>query len=433
MFSRPNINVPQVISGLPGAKGPAGLPPGGWPASDPLVTQRLMSKLLEKVAQDKRSVSELSPAVLEFKKLVDDTPILRDGFGQMFKQTPLKPLLDTQLTVKPQIADFDTMYKMCDHIITYSFPHDEEDLSSSMSALYELPRATIGSLPVATSMAPELNVQFENMFNERARFLLSSKSCTYLTTNEDGWFGPAARAHMPNFEETYVCDPGADHFGFTSWDDFFTRQFREGVRPVVSPDDNNIIHSACEAALYNISHNIKEQDSFLIKGESLSLRDILNDGPNTDMFVGGSIFQAYLNPYDYHRWSSPVNGIIDKIDFAIGTYYGTPTEETPTENLPWAMRHSSYTRALIYIQPDNPSIGQIAFVAAGLADSSTCDVTVYEGQKVSKGDQLGMFHFGGSTHCLIFRKDANITFNEDFTAPGGRVPLNAPIAVVGGN
>lgn len=32
-----------------------------------------------------------------------------------------------------------------------------------------------------------------------------------------------------------------------------------------------------------------------------------------------------------------------------------------------------------------------------------CEITVYDGQHVNKGDQIGMFHFGGSTHCLISR------------------------------
>lgn len=36
---------------------------------------------------------------------------------------------------------------------------------------------------------------------------------------------------------------------------------------------------------------------------------------------------------------------------------------------------------------------------------------------MEKGDQLGMFHFGGSTHCLIFRPGVNLTFT-DYETPG---------------
>jgi len=45
-----------------------------------------------------------------------------------------------------------------------------------------------------------------------------------------------------------------------------------------------------------------------------------------------------------------------------------------------------------------------------MAEVSTCEVTVEKGDTVKKGDQLGMFHFGGSTHALLFRKGVNVIF-----------------------
>ena len=59
--------------------------------------------------------------------------------------------------------------------------------------------------------------------------------------------------------------------------------------------------------------------------------------------------------------------------------------------------------------------------------------TVYEGQHVQKGDQLGMFHFGGSTHCLIFRPIVNLEFDLHGQTPGlhsENIPVQAGIAVV---
>ena len=49
-------------------------------------------------------------------------------------------------------------------------------------------------------------------------------------------------------------------------------------------------------------------------------------------------------------------------------------------------------------------------MAVGMSDVSTCEITVYEGQRVKKGEQTGMFHFGGSTHCLIFRRGVEVDF-----------------------
>ena len=50
-----------------------------------------------------------------------------------------------------------------------------------------------------------------------------------------GWFGADAMAAMPNFVELFECDPEQPHYGYTSWDDFFTRQFRAGSVPSRRP------------------------------------------------------------------------------------------------------------------------------------------------------------------------------------------------------
>ena len=75
------------------------------------------------------------------------------------------------------------------------------------------------------------------------------------------------------------------------------------------------------------------------------------------------------------------------------------------------------TRAIIYIQADKDEendidIGLVAFIGVGLVEVSTCDVTVKKGQRIKKGDELGMFHFGGSTFAMIFRPNVTITFAD---------------------
>jgi phosphatidylserine decarboxylase len=91
------------------------------------------------------------------------------------------------------------------------------------------------------------------------------------------------------------------------------------------------------------------------------------------------------------------------------------------------------TRAIILIQADNPQIGLMSMITVGMAEVSTCDVTVYVGQHVHKGDQLGMFHFGGSTHCLIFRPGVKLEFDLHGQTPGldsNNIEVNSAIAKV---
>jgi hypothetical protein len=46
---------------------------------------------------------------------------------------------------------------------------------------------------------------------------------------------------------------------------------------------------------------------------------------------------------------------------------------------------------------------------------------------VDKGDQLGMFHFGGSTHCLIFRPEVKLEFELYGQKPGPSAETNIRI------
>ncbi|CAE6445159.1 unnamed protein product [Rhizoctonia solani] len=415
-------------------KATPGSAPDHWPSNT-------ASVLLDKVKQDKRSLDQLHPTIVEFKNLVDNTPALRMGFSQMFEQVPHKPPYNNDPTLRPQIRDYDTMFKVFDYIITHAIPYEDNDLVGfPINAVLDWPMGTDAGL--YTFLVPAVNEQFKKMFDAWSEYLSSPASRECLTTEADGWFGPAASAHLPNFAETYECDPEAEYYGFKSWDDFFTRKFREGVRPVKfkGPEYDDIITSACESSVYRICTDIKDRDSFWLKGEPYSLRDMLNNDSYTDQFVGGTIYQAFLSAYKYHRWASPVNGTIERVEMIPGTYYaespmmGFDNADGPDPAAPnWSQGYitSVAARALIYIQSDNAELGLIAFLAVGMSEVSTCEATVQPGQKVSKGDELGMFHFGGSTHCLLFRRGVKITVDEQYTRPGAEVLLNAPIATVG--
>lgn len=45
-----------------------------------------------------------------------------------------------------------------------------------------------------------------------------------------------------------------------------------------------------------------------------------------------------------------------------------------------------------------------------MAEVSSCVATVKPNDKVKKGDQIGHFAYGGSTHVIIFQKDVKLTF-----------------------
>jgi phosphatidylserine decarboxylase len=181
---------------------------------------------------------------------------------------------------------------------------------------------------------------------------------------------------------------------------------------VASPDDDNVIANACESKTFNVQHNVKLRDHFWIKGQPYSVLDMLAHDPLSENFAGGTVYQAFLSALSYHRWHSPVSGTIKKAFVQDGTYFseplfeglGDPTvEEIDAGGISVGQGYLSAlaTRAIIFIEADNPAIGLMAFIGIGMDEVSTCEITVKEGQHVKKGEQTGMFHFGGSSHCLL--------------------------------
>lgn len=244
------------------------------------------------------------------------------------------------------------------------------------------------------------------------------------------------------FEQMYICDPSKPKYGYTSWDDFFTRQVHDDARPVASPEDDNVIANACESRPFAVAHDVKLRDKFWIKGQPYSIKDMLANDPLSDQFASGTVYQAFLSALSYHRWHSPVSGTIKKAYVVDGTYFSEPlydggdingadeqTEIKQGISAVQAYLSALAARAIILIEADNPDIGLMAFIGIGMDEVSTCEITVKEGQHVKKGEQTGMFHFGGSTHCLLFRKGVKV---EDFPVPGRKdnVPVRSQVAVV---
>jgi len=136
-------------------------------------------------------------------------------------------------------------------------------------------------------------------------------------------------------------------------------------------------------------------------------------------FVGGTVYQAFLDPFCYHRWHAPVSGTIVKSYKLGGTYFmDNPSYELGGENTDITnfidsqpMFSMIAVRQVFIIKLSDGSDRHVAVIEIGMSEVSSCQPTVIEGQSVQKGDQLGYFQFGGSSHAVIFDKSFNLTFN----------------------
>ncbi len=405
---------------------------GEWLPSD----QTFLNQWMEARIKQADSIAAPFPAVIEdFKNLIENDPEIYMLFNQMFVETSKHHYNKTPIGT-PQVKDYMHMLQLFSAILKTAPEYNETGLVGfPINAILDWPMGTNSGF--TAFLNEKVNARLKAILNEWAKFLDSPESCYVLSNDEhNGWFGKDAKKAMPDFEKEFKCDPSKPYHGFTSWDNFFTREFKEGQRPVASPGDDAIIVNACESAPYKIATNVNRSDKFWIKSQPYSLMHMLANDEFTDKFVGGTIYQAFLSALSYHRWHSPVSGKIVKAYVKDGTYYSEALSEGfdpsgPNESQGYITEVA--TRAMIFIEADNPAIGLMCFMAVGMAEVSTCDITVKAGQHVTKGEELGMFHFGGSTHCLIFRPEVKLDFDLHGQKPGlnsSNIEINSRIATV---
>lgn len=412
---------------------------GGWLPPHHEALQNWLRKTVKLAEADPRP---LHPVLEEFKALIEGDTALFMLFHQMFEQVPTKPPYNNDPSGTKQVRSYQHMLDLLNVIIRSAPEWNEAAYSvgfvgSPINAILDWPMGTPSGY--AAFLNEKVNAQLYKVLGQWAKYLNSADSVNVLDTDSNGWFGQAAAQAMPSFAETFICDPTAPFHGFKSWDDFFTRELRPGVRPVACPDDDGVIVNGCEAAPYRIATNVSKSARFWVKAQPYSLVDMLAGDILAPQFVGGTVYQAFLSPITYHRWHSPVSGTVVKAYRQPGTYYSElPSEGFPDPDPSGPNNSQGYlaevaTRAMIFIQADNPEIGLMCFMPVGMAEVSTCEITVSVGQHVKKGEQLGMFHYGGSTYCLLLRPGLDLIFNLHGVKPGidaKNINLCAELAMV---
>jgi len=402
-----------------------------WLPSDHAFLGRWLESLIRR---SEAGSKPLHPEVAELQALIETDPEIFMLFNQMFEQVPRRAPYDKDPAGKPQVRDYRHMLGLLSTVMTHAPEFDCTGLvGCPVNAIFDWSMGTAAGM--AAFLNERVNRQLKKVLNAWGRFL-SSPDSTYVLSEHPrkGWFGADARAAMPEFEREFLCAPQQPHWGFRSWDDFFTREFRPGVRPVAQPGDDTVIVNACESAPYRIARHVNYRDRFWIKSQPYSIAHMLANDELAPLFAGGTVYQAYLSPLSYHRWHSPVSGTVTKTYVRDGTYFAEAAShgfDPAGPNDSQAYITEVATRALIFIEADCAEIGLMCFMGVGMAEVSSCHITVYEGQRVSKGDQIGMFHFGGSTHCLMFRPGVKLEFDHYGQRPGlqaKNIPVNVRIA-----
>ena len=380
------------------------------------------------------TVKGYHPVILEFQIMIETDPHLYMLFHQMFEQVVDIPTFAEDSPERRQARNYHEMLAFMNMTLRRAPTLNVVGGCPFSAMLLQVIGTPAGK---AAFLSPTVNKALRRILQDWSRYLASADS-RYVISKEpqSGWLGRDAMARMPLFQTTYVCDPQSPHYGFTSWDDFFTRRLRPGARPISAIHDDNVIINACESAPLRLAHDVKLRDTFWLKSQPYSVEHMLAADPLAQHFAGGTVYQAYLDEVSYHRWHSPLTGTIVKAFIQEGTYYSRcPAEGSDQAVLIGSQAYLAQmaTRAILFIKAKNPAIGLVCFLAIGMLEVSSCEIGVYEGQEVEKGDELGTFHYGGSTYCLLFRAGVPISFDLGCQTPalGARnLPVNATIATI---
>jgi len=426
-----------------------------WMPVSQKVTADYMNGLRRNIQQKKKRLNAeipLHPVMQEFQNLIDNDSLVRMNFKKMIDQVPA--YYREKGTPGFYLESTEEMISLINHILTTSPEYNDTELVG-------FPINTIlnWTMGVPAGAAAFRNERVNNMFRKVlaawTEFLGSSKSLYVFNKEKNGWCCKQALAKLQM--EQYLDEPALtrfkngikdmdDPFPYTSWNDFFIRTFKNSQQ---RPIGDAAIVSACDSRVYNTQKEAKLQDWFWVKSQPYSLWDMLaNEDKNaidglekveSDQehfkhyvlpFESGTVYQAFLSAFKYHRWNSPVTGTIKKAYVKDGTYYSATQSEGMDQGSPdlsqGYIAHTA-TRSLIFIQADDPVIGLICVVPIGMSEVSSCILNerIKPGASVEKGDELGYFQFGGSTYCLIFQKNVIDTF---VVAKGDDVKMGQNIA-----
>ena len=181
---------------------------------------------------------------------------------------------------------------------------------------------------------------------------------------------------------------------YTSFNDFFTRKVREGVRPVDEDPDSLI--SPCDGKL--TAFTIDGDQIFAIKGSFYSVADLLKDEELADEYREGTALVFRLTVDDYHRYCYIDDGRKDDNVHLRGRLH--TVQPIALRNVPVFVQNSRE-----YTVMDTEHFGRVIQIEVGalMVGKIKNHQRVCE---IKRGREKGMFLFGGSTIILLFKEGA---------------------------
>jgi len=187
---------------------------------------------------------------------------------------------------------------------------------------------------------------------------------------------------------------------FKSFNDFFTRKIKEGKRNI----DLDPFHfiSPCDSKLS--IYKIDEVSTYKIKDNYYQIKDLVADQLDLSPFKDGYCLIFRLGVDDYHRYGYIDDGIKTENVFIKGEYHTVQPIALDRYNF-------FYRNAREYTVLNTNNFGQVIQIEVGALFVGKIKNKDQAGM-MRKGQEKGMFEFGGSTIVLLVEKDF-VKFDED--------------------
>ena len=215
-----------------------------------------------------------------------------------------------------------------------------------------------------------------------------------------------------------------------TYNEFFARSLvSPDVRPIATDYEVVCPVDSWPKQTWKIDDNNQLQYPQDLQIKTAKISDIAqligDDSQYKDAFAGGTLTHTFLDVNLYHRYHSPVNGVLKELrkvpGVSAGGGYTLWDDDTKLyyyiNDLGFQMVE---TRACAIIETEK--YGLVAMMPVGM--SQICSVnwlpSLHVGQQLKQGDEMGFFQFGGSDVVMIFQKgiDVNIVHGFELTLMG---------------
>jgi phosphatidylserine decarboxylase len=213
------------------------------------------------------------------------------------------------------------------------------------------------------------------------------------------------RRYRINLDEAALSDPGA----YASFNDFFTRALKPGVRPM--PAEADAVVSPCDGTtsqIGTIDGSRLLQAELAAKRQTYTLSALCADEELARQFVGGAYCCLYLAPHDYHRVHMPLGGRLLGARYVPGRLFsvsaGTARHVSDlyarNERVVVAFTGAAGPMAVILVGALN--VGSIGLAWSGeIPRGGVARALAVPQLTLERGQELGRFNLG-STVIVLF-------------------------------